>query len=99
MSRLKSKRDPAYLAWFALENHRCFVCGTIEAVQGHHVKLYSSDPKDDHKLLPLCIEHHTGLKLSPHGTPRLWRETYSMEHQEQVAGEIYAEYMLTGEWL
>ncbi|WP_345985285.1 HNH endonuclease [Sulfurimonas sp. HSL-1656] len=93
-ARIKPKpaRDRDYLNWFAQQPHRCLVCGTPDGIEGHHVKRDSSDQKDDHKMIPLCQEHHTGPMLSPHGTPRRWREEYSMEFQEQIAAEIYAEY-------
>jgi len=95
----KPERDKEYLEWFATMMFPCFVCGTYHDVKGHHIKLHSSDPKNDHELLPLCNEHHVGLMLSPHGTPKQWRETYSMDTQLEHAAEIYAEYMFSGEWM
>lgn len=82
-----------YLDYFALSIKPCFVCETIENVQGHHVKEHSTDRKDHTKLLPLCEEHHTGTTFSPHGTPRSWREAYSIEFQREVAEMHFDEFM------
>jgi len=58
------------------------------------LKLNSSDKKNHKRLIPLCgVEHHRlGQTLSAHGTPKKWRETFSMEMQNEFADKIYKEY-------
>jgi hypothetical protein len=75
----------------------CFCCGELnlhDPIEWHHVKLYSSDPKNHFRLIPLCAAkcHRLGTDLSPHGTPKKWRETFSMEDQNKHADFIYAIY-------
>jgi len=71
----------------------CFVCGS-NIVEFHHVKRDSTDKKDHKRLMPLCQEHHTlSAELSAHGTPKKWRETYSMEFQHRLADKIYKKYL------
>lgn len=84
-----TKDEMAYLSWFALQSLPCIVCGTYSNIQGHHIKERSTDKKDHFKLIPLCVEHHTGNKISPHGTPRLFREKYPIEAQKIIADKIY----------
>lgn len=88
------KRDKAYLDWFAKQTHKCFVCGTTNNIEGHHVKLHSSDPKNDSYLIPLCFIHHRiSDELSVHGTPKKWRLLYTIESQLDYAEEIYKRYL------
>lgn len=90
-----SAEDKLYLNWLHEQNYGCFVCGGHNGIEWHHVKLHSSDKKDHTKLIPLCgVEHHRlGQTLSAHGTPKKWREAYSMEKQNEVADKIYADYL------
>lgn len=90
-----TKEDLDYLNW--LDRHRsgftCLVCG-FGRVEFHHVKRDSTDRKNHKRLIPLCQNHHTlSDKLSAHGTPRKWRQTYSMEFQNQLADRIYNNYL------
>lgn len=82
-----------YLTWFSAKELECFVCGTLKGVKGHHIKEFSSDKKLHFKLLPLCENHHVGSELSPHSTPKLWRQTYSMKVQNAYADKIRVEYL------
>ncbi|PHR54517.1 MAG: hypothetical protein COA44_12855 [Arcobacter sp.] len=85
----------SYLSWLhedaQMSSYTCMVCN-LHVQDWHHVKLSSSDKKNHKKLIPLCKAHHVGNKLSPHGTPTLWRETYSMLHQNKLADDIYNKY-------
>jgi len=88
-----SEKDLTYLNWLqAQTNYGCMVCNSGK-IQWHHVKEHSTDKKDHSRLIPLCIEHHTGNELSPHGTPKLWREIYSMEVQHEEAKAIHLQYL------
>jgi len=89
-----SSEDEAYLEYLQELDAACFVCGQKNGIEWHHVKLYSSDKKNHKRLLPLCgVEHHRlGMELSAHGTPKKWRETYSMDEQNAYADEIYNKY-------
>lgn len=83
-----------YLHWLQLQNYPCFVCGCHNGIEWHHVKLYSSDKKNHKRLIPLCGEEHHRLgKLSPHGSPKLWRETFSLDVQNVAAEKIYDDYV------
>ncbi|MDH5464557.1 MAG: hypothetical protein OEW60_02950 [Thiovulaceae bacterium] len=89
------KSELPFLQWLhdetQLHRYTCLVCDT-PVQDWHHVKLYSSDKKDHKRLIPLCKVHHTGGSPSPHVTPVLWRETYSLEYQHKIADAIYAEF-------
>jgi len=90
-----SSQERDYLQWFAEQSHTCFICGTHYGIEGHHVKEHSTDRKDHTSLLPLCSRHHTGPDLSPHGTPKRFREAYPMEVQRRYAAEIYKSFLET----
>jgi len=89
--------DKKYLEWLQAQSYKCFVCGKInpnDPVEWHHVKLHSTDKKNHKRLIPLCgSEHHRNGELSPHGSPKRWRETFGMEIQNDFADEIYREYI------
>lgn len=90
-----TKEDLDYMDW--LHSSKCsFVCIVCESpnVEFHHVKRDSTSKKDHKRLIPLCQQHHTlSDKLSAHGTPKKWRETYSMELQYIIADKIYKNYL------
>ena len=83
-----------YLAWLHNQSLTCMSCGKQNGIELHHVKRYSSDPKDDRKVIPLCgVEcHRLGTVLSAHGTPVKFREEYPMEYQEAYAQKLYSLY-------
>lgn len=79
----------------------CFCCGReyyyiseADKMELHHIKAASSDNKDDRKVIPLCgVEcHRVGTTLSAHGTPKLFREKFSMEKQESYARKLFEQY-------
>ena len=57
------------------------------------MKLNSTDKKNHTRLIPLCLEHHKGSTLSPHGTGPKWRATYTMKEQNEAAAEIYYKFI------
>ena len=81
-----------YLEWLQCRNSGCMVCNSGH-IEYHHVKKNSTDKKDHKRLIPLCIEHHKGTELSPHGTPKLFKEVFSIEYQQEVADAMYNEYL------
>ena len=94
---LLTKEEQDYLTWLQCrENSVCFVCGKInfnDDLEWHHVKNSSSDKKNHFRLIPLCGHlHHRNGELSPHGSPKKWRETFSLEVQMEYAAEIHQEY-------
>ncbi len=90
-----SAEDKNYLEWLQMQVYPCFVCGGFNGIEWHHVKEVSSDTKNHKRLIALCgVEHHRlGQTLSAHGTPKKWRDTYSMEEQNEAADKIYADYL------
>lgn len=84
-----SSIEREYLNWLQQQNHNCFVCGISNNIEMHHVKLKSTDRKNHKILIPLCINHHKGRMLSPHGNPNLFRSTFSIEQQIKVANNLY----------
>ena len=85
--------DKEYLEWLQHQNYKCFVCGKQNGIEFHHIKEYSTDKKNHKRLIPLCgVEHHRLGELSPHGNPKRWRETFSIELQNNFADEIYQYY-------
>ena len=89
----KVLRDRDYLNWFAKQIHKCFVCGTTSNIEGHHIKVSSSQPKIDRNLLSLCVLHHRIGTPSPHNSPKLWREMFTLESQLDFAEQIYQRYL------
>lgn len=88
-------QEKQYLNWLN-ENRstfKCFVCNRSISIEFHHIKNRSTDKKVHTKLIPLCMDHHRYNKLSPHNGPKLWRETYSMQVQEDYAKNIYQEFL------
>ena len=93
---IANKEEKDYLTHLHLQTHyKCFNCGVL-AEEWHHVKLHSSDRKDHTRLIPICRCCHTGnTTFSVHGTPRKWREKYTMEEQYKVADSIFEDYLKT----
>ncbi len=100
---LANSEEREYLSWLKSEassEFSCFVCGKIKSddrIEWHHVKLDSSSKKNHKRLIPLCgHEHHRlGTVMSPHGTPKKFREQYPIEVQNGRADEIYNYYLST----
>jgi len=87
-------KDKLYLQWLQERDTTCFVCGKQNGIEWHHVKRDSTDKKNHKRLIPLCgVEHHRLGDLSPHGNPKKWRETFSMDFQNEYADEIYEEFL------
>ena len=86
--------DKKYLSYLQTTDYSCMVCGQSNGIEWHHVKRDSTDKKDNTRLVPLCgIEHHRlGSTLSAHGTPKKFREKFSMKFQFRYAKEIYDEF-------
>jgi hypothetical protein len=79
-------------------DYPCFVCGKFnpcDKIGWHHVKEFSSDKKNHKRQIPLCDkEHHwLGNVLSPHGTPKKWRATYTMKVQNKYADSIWNDFL------
>lgn len=89
--RITDDSELEYLNWLQTQDAECMVC-KAPAQHFHHVKEYSTDKKDHTSLIPLCQFHHVGETLSPHGTPKLWRNTYSMKYQRMVALKWYLKF-------
>jgi len=95
----KAKKLPKYLKWLHNQNDIvCFVCGKQNKLEAHHVKQTSSDERDDSKILMLCGEecHRNGRILSAHGTPKKFRETFSMQQQFKYAENLHNRYLNEG---
>jgi len=98
---LATPEEKEFMDWIREDSqylrYPCFVCGKHnpnDPIKWHHVKLYSSDKKNHKRLIPLCdVEHHRlGKEISPHGTPKKWRETYSMEEQNAFADKVWNDF-------
>lgn len=88
-----SDLEKSYLKWFVSQNLSCIVCGTHNMIQGHHVKERSTDRKNHFQLIPLCADHHTGNKISPHGAKKEFFEMFPIEAQRKIADRIYDIYL------
>jgi len=89
----KPLKDKAFLSWMHSQSFGCIVCGNPQ-IELHHIKEHSSDVKNDHEVLPLCEFHHKySDHLSPHGSPKKWREVYPIEEQRAIAQKYYEEYL------
>lgn len=89
--------DKKYLSYLQTTDYPCMVCGKHYGIEWHHVKRDSTDKKDNTRLIPLCgVEHHRlGLTLSAHGTPKKFRDTFSIKFQLQYAKEIHDEFKIS----
>jgi len=90
-SPLKEKpvKCKEYLDWFHNQGFCCLICGNSQ-IEAHHIKNTSSDIKDDRYLLPLCEFHHKySDHMSPHGSPKKWREAYPMDVQMAISTKLY----------
>ena len=85
--------EKLYLEWLQEQSEPCFHCGSYKSIEWHHIKEYSTDKKDHAALIPLCTQHHTGTRMSPHGTPKQFRERYPMEVQRWQAAIYYNKYI------
>lgn len=102
-------KDVMFMAWVhKVHKPKCYVCGRQYTDAGlnytalHHIKEHSSDVKNDHNIIPLCNETcHLGRTghVSPHGTPKEFREKYPIEDQRLYSAKMYSEYILSVEWL
>lgn len=88
-----TKEEKTYLEWFAQQSLSCIVCGTHFMIQGHHVKERSTDRKNHFQLIPLCSEHHTGNKISPHGAKKAFFNMFPIEAQRTIAFVIYNKFL------
>lgn len=100
-NKLATAEEKEFMKWLHSEavyfDYPCFVCGKInpnDGIEWHHVKEGSGDEKNHKRQIPLCgNEHHrTGAEISPHGTPKKWRETYSVEVQNKFAGNVWNDF-------
>lgn len=92
-------KHPEYMQWIHnIAKPPCFCCGrayyyTSEADKSeiHHIKEASSDNKDDRKVIVLCGVkcHRLGTELSAHGTPKKFRETFSIEVQRSYGDALF----------
>ena len=86
-------KEPKYLKFLHVElQPECFICKGMNGIEMHHIKRNSTDKRIDRQVIPLCYNHHHGSDLSPHGTPKKFRETYSIEIQKEYAEKIYRKY-------
>ena len=85
--------EQKYLNWLQEQWYGCFHCNGGSNIEWHHVKLNSTDKKNHTRLIPLCLEHHKGSTISPHGAPSHWRNTYTMKEQNEAAAEIYYKFI------
>lgn len=92
-----SSQEKRYLSWLQTQNGnvKCFVCGTNNGIEFHHIKNKSTDKKNHKKLIPLCYEHHRTGTPSPHNTPKLFRDMFPIEEQEVVADKLFEEFLET----
>jgi len=88
-----TKEEKTYLDWFAHQSLGCIVCGSHFMIEGHHVKERSTDRKNHFQLIPLCAEHHTGNKISPHGAKRAFFNMFPIEAQRTIAFVIYNKFL------
>jgi len=85
--RITNDDELKYLNWAKQQMIPCFVCGSYDT-QLHHIKERSSDVKNHYEIIPLCIQHHLGNEMSPHGTSRKFREMYPIAGQREYAKKI-----------
>ena len=86
--------DSEYLQWLQTQQYQCFVCGTYENIEMHHIKKHSNDKKNHKELIPLCVMHHRlSNELSAHNTPTKFRELYPIKKQREYARTLYNNYI------
>lgn len=81
--------DEDYLSW--IHDCPCMVCGCYE-VEAHHIRLRSTNARNDHKVVPLCPDHHRGT-YSPHGkNAGAFKVAYPNKFMEELADDYYDTY-------
>lgn len=88
-----TKKEKDYLEWFAHQSLSCIVCGSYNMIEGHHIKERSTDQKNHFQMIPLCKEHHTGNKISPHGAKAKFFDMFPIEAQRTIAFIIYNHFL------
>lgn len=89
--RQTTDEELSYIKWLRKQSLQCLICGCNE-IELHHIKKSSTDKKNHKRLLPLCREHHTGSKISPHGAKKLFFERYPYESQCIIADNLYKKF-------
>ena len=94
-------RNKCDALWYQIQHQRwksCAVCGS-PAVEIHHLirKAHSITRTELMNGFGLCIEHHKGSELSPHGTPEAFEEWlrdnrpetyYWLKHNRYKVGRV-----------
>lgn len=106
---LPTHDEKEFMSWLhqheQMNRYGCFVCGcnnSSDTLEWHHVKLDSTEKKNHFRQIPLCGNlHHRGTKtnsnieaISVHGTPKKWRDTYSMKVQHEFAKKVHNDYLI-----
>lgn len=89
--RKTTDKELEYLNWCKEQDLKCIVCNSNNT-QLHHIKRNSSDKKDHTKIIPLCLEHHIGNKISPHGAKENFFKRYPWEWQKRYSETLYKKY-------
>jgi len=89
-----SENDKMFLEWASNQDMPCIICHTMESIELHHIKRYSSDVKDHKKLIPLCSDHHKyNMDISAHANKKAFEELFPIENQEIIAKGIYFQFL------
>lgn len=82
-----------FLEWLKNQQLNCFVCGTKNGIELHHVKESSSCRKNHKRVIPLCgVEHHRLGKYAVHVNKKWFFEKYPIKMQEEFADSLYQDF-------
>lgn len=85
------------------DRKECFICKSIYGLQEHHIFFGTANRKKSEQeglKVWLCLEHHTGSKISPHYSREVdlklkriaqakYEETHTREEFMQLFGKNY----------
>lgn len=85
--------DRKYLGDLKEMTLHCIVCGCNNTELHHVYSVVHGIKRSDHRVVPLCAEHHRGAKCSPHGGKEAFYSIFSLNDLIMLADIIRARYL------
>jgi hypothetical protein len=86
-------KDTQYLNHLKSMTLNCVVCGSDKTELHHVYSVLHRIKRSDRRVIPLCQEHHTGNKCSPHGGRKEFESILTLEDQIVLAMKLYDLYI------
>lgn len=91
--RKECVKDSKYLSYLHSIDLKCIVCGSSHIELHHCHSPLREIEKTDHRVAPLCSEHHKGSECSPHGGKKSFYDIFSFEDLIVIADRLYENYL------